>query len=67
MVDLYSKATVEQLVSEKSSGDGEMNESAASPEPERKQDETLSQKEPPLQQCCDDGYSNTIAGTPEQR
>jgi hypothetical protein len=73
MVDVYSKAIVEQLAGEKSNVDGEKNESAAEPEPERKQDETVSRKDPPLQQYCDDGHGNAIAvgygcaptGTPE--
>jgi hypothetical protein len=75
MVDVYSKAIVEQLASEKSNGDGEKSESAAEPEPERKPDETLSRKDPPLQQYCGDGHGNAIAvsygcaptTTPEQR
>jgi hypothetical protein len=74
MVDVYSKAIVEQLVNKESNGGGEKSESAAEPEPERKQDETLSRKDAPLQQYCDDGHGNAIAvgygcaptGTPEQ-
>jgi hypothetical protein len=73
MVDVYSKAIVEQLASEKANTDGEKTELTA--EPERKHDEVLAPKDPPLQQYCDDGHGNAIAvgygcaptGTPEQR
>ena len=73
MVDMYSKAIVEQLASEKANADGEKTELTA--EPERKHDEVLTRKDPPLQQHCDDGHGNAIAvgygcaptGTPEQR
>jgi hypothetical protein len=73
LLDVYAKPIVKQMLGKKSNGVGETNESAAIPE--RKQDEDLSRKDPPLQQFCDDGHGNAIAvgygcaptGTPEQQ
>jgi hypothetical protein len=72
-VDVYTKPIIEQGISEKSNADAVKNESAA--EPEHKQNEVASRKDPPLQQCCDDGHGIAIAvgsgcgpaATPEQR
>ena len=72
-VDVYSKPTIEQAISEKSNA-VLIKEYATVLEPERKVDEAPIRKDAPLQQYCDDGYGNAIAagfgcaptGTPEQ-
>ena len=72
LLDIFLKPIMEQMLLEKSKGVGEKNESVAEPEPERNQDETLTRKDPPLQQFCDDGHGNAIymcapTCTPEQQ
>ena len=72
LLGVYAKPIVEQMLGEKPDAVCEKNE--LTPARERKQDEALSRKDPPLQQFCDDGHSNAIAvgygcaptGTPEQ-
>jgi hypothetical protein len=60
-VAAYSKPIVKQVVSQKTKHDALENDSAAEPEPERKQGEALSRSDPRLKQYCDDGHGNAIA------